>query len=78
MTGFAKLQAVDTIDEKTAADFVKANVESGATIRTGGLSVYPTLEKYGYKHDREPVKKRKAHLVLPHVHTFISNLRSFG
>lgn len=77
VTGFAKLQAVDDIDEETVIRFIKANVESGTTIRTDGLSVYPTIEKYGFKHDREPVKKRKAHLVLPHVHTFISNLRSF-
>ena len=77
VTGFAKLQAVDAINEATVSAFVKANVEPGSTIRTDGLSVYPSLERHGYKHDREPVKKRKAHLVLPHVHTFISNLRSF-
>jgi hypothetical protein len=77
VTGFAKLQTVETINEKTVADFIKANVESGAVIRTDGLSVYPSMEKYGYTHDREPVRKRTAHLVLPHVHTFISNLRSF-
>ena len=76
-TGFAKLQAVDDIDEETVIKFIKASVEPGTTIRTDGLSVYPTIEKHGFKHDREPVKKRKAHLVLPHVHTFISNLRSF-
>ena len=77
ITGFAKLQAVDDINEETVIKFIKANVEHGATIRTDGLPVYPTVEKHGFKHDREPVKKRKAHLVLPHVHTFISNLRSF-
>lgn len=77
MTGFAKMLAVDAVDELTITTFVKANVEPGATLRTDGLSVYPALEKHGYIHDREPVRKRKAHLVLPHVHTFISNLRSF-
>ncbi len=77
VTGFAKLQAVDDIDEETVIKFIKANVEPNTTIRTDGLSVYPTIEKHGFKHDREPVKRRKAHLVLPHVHTFISNLRSF-
>ena len=77
VTGFAKLQAVDAINEATVSAFVKAHVETGSTIRTDGLSVYPSLERHGYVHDREPVKKRKAHLVLPHVHTFISNLRSF-
>lgn len=77
VTGFAKLQAVDVITEITVLKFVKAQVELGSTIRTDGLSVYPMLERQGFKHDREPVKKRKAHLVLPHVHTFISNLRAF-
>lgn len=77
VTGFAKLRAVEKIDEQTVSEFIKTNIEPGATIRTDGLSVYPPLEKHGYTHDREPVKKRKAHLVLPHVHTFISNLRSF-
>lgn len=77
VTGFAKLQAVDAITEATILTFVKAQVEPGSTIRTDGLSVYPVLERHGFKHDREPVLKRKAHLVLPHVHTFISNLRSF-
>ena len=77
VTGFAKMQAVDSVSEKTVTAFVKAQVESGSTIRTDGLSVYPSLERHGFTHDREPVKKRKAHLVLPHVHTFISNLRAF-
>lgn len=77
VTGFAKLKAVDAVNEATVTAFVKTEVEAGATIRTDGLSVYPSLEKQGYVHDREPVKKRKAHLVLPHVHTYISNLRAF-
>jgi transposase-like protein len=77
VTGFAKLRAVEAINEVTVSVFLKDHVEPGSTIRTDGLSVYPSLERHGYIHDREPVKKRKAHLVLPHVHTFISNLRSF-
>lgn len=77
VTGFAKLQAVTSITEASILKFVKANVEPNSTVRTDGLSVYPVLEKHGFKHDKEPVLKRKAHLVLPHVHTFISNLRSF-
>lgn len=76
-TGFAKLEAVSVVNEITVLKFVKAHVELGSTIRTDGLSVYPMLEQHGFKHDRKPVLKRKAHLVLPHVHVFISNLRSF-
>lgn len=75
--GFAKMQAVKTVDAPTIIRFAKKHIEPGATVRTDGLSVYPALENHGFVHDRNPVGKRKAHVVLPHVHTFISNLRSF-
>ena len=75
--GFAKLQALQTIESDVIVDFSKKHIERGTVIRTDGLSVYPPLERHGFVHDRNPVKKRKAHLVLPHVHTYISNLRSF-
>ena len=42
-----------------------------------GLSVYPALDKHGFVHEPHVIKKRKAHVVLPHVHIYISNLRSF-
>lgn len=74
---FAKMRAVDSIDEPTIVRFAKDVIERGSTVRTDGLSVYPPLENHGYVHDRNPVGKRKAHVVLPHVHTYISNLKSF-
>jgi len=77
VAGFAKMQVVEVVNELTVTAFTEANVERGATIRTDGLAVYPLLKYAGYVHDRAPVKRRKAHLILPHVHTFISNLRSF-
>jgi transposase-like protein len=75
--GFAKLRAVHTIDEKTVVKFAGDVIEKGTIVRTDGLSVYPHLEKYGFVHESRPVKKQKAHLLLPHVHTYISNLRAF-
>ncbi|MBA3754268.1 MAG: IS1595 family transposase [Nitrospira sp.] len=75
--GFAKLRAVDTIDAPTIVKFAKGVIEKGSTVRTDGYTVYPPLEEHGFVHDRHPVGKRKAHVILPHVHTFISNLRSF-
>lgn len=75
--GFAKLRAVDVIDAPTIVRFAKDVMEKGSTVRTDGYSVYPPLEEHGFIHDRHPVGKRKAHVILPHVHTFISNLRSF-
>lgn len=75
--GFAKLRAVDTIDGPTIIRFAEDVIEKGSTVRSDGYTVYPPLEKHGFIHDRHPVKKQKAHVILPHVHTFISNLRSF-
>ena len=46
-------------------------------MRSDAFPAYLALEKHGYVHEPQPLKKRKAHLVLPHVHTYISNLRSF-
>ena len=75
--GFAKLRAVDTVDAPTIVKFAKDVIKKGSTVRSDGYSVYPPLEDHGFIHDRHPVGKRKAHVILPHVHTFISNLRSF-
>lgn len=75
--GFAKLRVVETVTAETVAAFAKDAVESGSRVRSDGLSVYPALGRRGLVHDRRTVGRRKAHLVLPHVHTFISNLRAF-
>lgn len=75
--GFAKLRAVKTIEEDTVVAFAQDVMERGSSVRTDGLSVYPHLEKHGFVHEARPVGKRKAHLLLPHVHTYIGNLRSF-
>ena len=75
--GFTKRQGLNANKSSVIANVAKQHIERGTVIRTDGLSVYPSLERHGFVHDRNPVKKRKAHLVLPHVHTYISNLRSF-
>lgn len=75
--GFAKLRAVNSIDASAIVKFAKDVIEKGSTVRSDGYTVYPPLEQHGFIHDRHPVKKQKAHVILPHVHTFISNLRSF-
>jgi len=75
--GFAKLQVVERIDSDVIIAFAKRHFKRGSVVRSDGLRVYPPLERHGFAHDRNPVKSRKAHLVLPHVHTYISNLRSF-
>jgi len=75
--GFSKLQAVERIDAPTIVAFAQKNIEPGSRVRTDGLSVYPALERHGFLHDANPVRRRKAHMILPHVHTFIGNLRAF-
>jgi transposase-like protein len=75
--GFAKMRAVKKITEETIVAFAKDALEPGSLVRSDGLSVYPPLEKHGFMHDRNPVGKRKAHVILPHVHLFISNLKAF-
>lgn len=75
--GFAKLRAVQTVDAPTIVRFAKDVIEKGSTVRTDGYTVYPSLEDHGFIHDRHPIGKRKAHVILPHVHTYISNLKAF-
>ncbi|MCX6354168.1 MAG: IS1595 family transposase [Candidatus Aureabacteria bacterium] len=75
--GFAAMRVVGQIDTTTVVAFAKEAIEPGSRVRTDGLSVYPALEKHGFLHDPNPVRRRKAHTVLPHVHTFVSNLRAF-
>lgn len=75
--GFAKLRAVQSINAPTIVKFANEMIEKGSTVRSDGYTVYPPLEEHGFLHDRHPIGKRKAHVILPHVHTFISNLRSF-
>lgn len=75
--GFAKLKAVENIDVDTVTQFAKTVVKPGSMVRTDGLPVYPALEKNGFVHEPHIIGNRKAHTILPHVHTFISNLRAF-
>jgi hypothetical protein len=75
--GFAKMRVLKKINEETVVAFAQDALAPGSTVRSDGLSVYPSLEKYGFIHDRNPVNKQKAHVLLPHVHLFISNCKSF-
>lgn len=75
--GFAKMRAVKDVNEKTILAFAKDSLKPGSVVRSDGLPVYPPLEKHGFIHDKNPVGKRKAHVILPHVHLFISNCKAF-
>lgn len=75
--GFAKMRAVKHVDEESVVGFAKDVIAPGSLIRSDGYSTYFTLPGSGFRHEPIVVGKRKAHTLLPHVHTYISNLRSF-
>ena len=75
--GYARLKAVEQVDAATIVQFAKAVIKPGSAVRTDGLPVYPALERHGFTHDPRVVRGRRAHTILQHVHTFISNLRAF-
>ncbi len=75
--GYAKMRAVQHVDEASVVGFAKDVIAPGSLIRSDGYSTYFTLPKSGFRHEPIVVGKRKAHTLLPHVHTYISNLRSF-
>lgn len=74
---FAKMRVVQAINTEMVVAFAKDAIEPGSRVRTDGLSVYPDLTAHGFIHEPRVIGARKAHTVLPHVHTFISNLRAF-
>jgi hypothetical protein len=75
--GFAKLRAVQHIDGPTVRKFARDVVAPGSLIRSDGYSPYPTVVQEGFRHKAVVVGTQKAHKLMPHVHTYISNLRSF-
>lgn len=74
--GFAKMRAVQHVDKRSILSFAQDVVEPGSRIRSDGYISYTTLSS-GFHHEPIIVGERKAHTLLPHVHTTISNLRSF-
>lgn len=75
--GFAKMRAVQHIDKASVLAFARETVVPGSLIRSDGYSTYEALPQGGFRHEPIVVGKRKAHTLLPHVHTYIGNLRSF-
>lgn len=75
--GFAKMRAVEHIDGPTVRKFANDVVAPGSLIRSDGYTPYPTVTQEGFLHEAVALKKQKAHKLLSHVHTYISNLRSF-
>lgn len=75
--GYAKMKAVSAVDQPTVRTFIRDSIEKGAHIRTDGLPVCSSITKDGLIHNAEVVGSKKAHLILPHVHTYISNCKAF-
>ena len=74
---FAKMRVVEHVNVASVVGFAKDVVTPGSRIRSDGYSTYKTLAQHGFQHEPITVGMRKAHTLLPHVHTYISNLRSF-
>ena len=75
--GFA---AMKIIDERTSDELLKAAVEKiekeSSKLKTDGFSGYKYLDKNGFEVESRKASGKDASLVLPWVHTFISNVKS--
>ena len=78
-TGFAKLQAVQSAGRESIKAFAKRVVAPGSHVRTDANFPYRVLSECGFIHEPIDIKnaKQKAHALMPHVHTYISNLKTF-
>jgi transposase-like protein len=75
--GFAKMRAVEHVNKHAVLSFARDTVAPGSLIRSDGYKSYASLSQNGFRHESVTIGKRKAHTLMPHVHTYISNLRSF-
>lgn len=75
---FAKRQVVPTVDTAQVQAVVTTTIQPGATVKTDGLSIYPALTHDGYTHapQRQGTPER-ASVILPWVHTLVSNAKRF-
>lgn len=77
-TGFAKMRAVERLDKRAIVSFAHDAIEPGSRIRSDGYAPYLSLASQGFQHKPITVRRKEmAHVLLPHVHTYISNLKSF-
>lgn len=72
--GRARLQVLKNFEAVNVLQFVRDNVEEGATVVTDGAKAYESLEAFGYTHRGINVKQsgQKAHELLPGVHRVAS------
>lgn len=68
--GRARLQVLKSFEAVNVLQFVRDNVEEGASVVTDGAKAYESLEAFGYTHRGINVKQsgHKAHELLPGVH----------
>jgi len=76
---YAKMEVVETIDERTAKSFALKHVATGSKITTDGLKIYTVVAKAGYEHERVIVSENKEEALetLKWVHIVISNAKAF-
>lgn len=81
-TGRARMEVIPDVKETTILDFVRRNIETGATIYTDGLKSFSGLADAGYKHvpRTQPSRlrlRRGAKSVVPLADKAIGNMQNW-
>jgi hypothetical protein len=72
---YIKMKVLDSLDSETIDAHVKEYVHKGSTVKTDGYKSYKNLNMIVKKHMSHVVPPKEAPIVLPWVHTMISNAK---
>ncbi|NQW20629.1 MAG: IS1595 family transposase [Chloroflexi bacterium] len=73
-----RFQVIPSANRNQLLDFVKGTIEPGSTIVTDAFSAYDILPSIGYGHEvYSPSRGDDPDIVLPHLHTAFSNLKTW-
>ena len=75
-TGFAAMQAVDTISHKTVEEFLKKKLVPSQKVRTDALPALTVIGK-DHEHESKVTPPEEAGKWLPMVHIIIGNMKAF-
>jgi transposase-like protein len=72
-----RIEVVDNVDGVSIVEMAQETINSGAAIRTDGLSTYNALNKEGYKQQGEKFDPENKPEHLHWLHVIVSNLKTF-
>jgi transposase-like protein len=72
---YVKMIVVEDLKAATIEQEVERNIETNSTIITDGFRSYSNLENKVKEHRQQVIPAKKAHKLLPWVHTAISNAK---